>query len=301
MKCLVTGAKGLLGHELTKQLVSQGHYVLGIDNGFRGRAVPICTEFMALDISQSIASIPTDFDYIFHFAAINGTKYFYEIPNFLMTNNVRGDLNMFDLGTRCPNLKNFVYASSSEVPAGYPDTIIPETLDIVIKNISNSRWSYRLPKILAENYLANSDLPWTAIRFFNVYGAHSEAGHFVHDIMKKISAGDFSLIGANETRCYCHVEDAISATIDVTQSPIGLINIGDDRELSSLAAAEIIADEMKIRVSEWKLIESRMGSSQRRRPDLTKLKKYKPDYNPRSFRLGMRQVLTDVGYKHPSQ
>jgi len=292
MKILVTGAKGLLGAELCLQLSAQGHQVIALDNGFRGQAQPRAAEFLEFDLATGDFSLlPTDLDMIYHFGAINGTRYFYEIPNQLLKNNLFADLNVFGWAQSLGNLQNIVYASSSEVVSGYIGDEIDETADIMIRDIHNARWSYRLSKVCAENYLSNSDLPFTMVRYFNVYGPNSFSGHFVYDIVQKIKRHRFEIIGPEETRCYCHVEDAVAATIQVSRCEGKLINIGSDREISSLSAANIIANIMGYHDVKWQLLPSRPGSAARRRPDISLLRSLYPEFSPRDFSQGIKDVI----------
>lgn len=292
LKVLVTGAQGLLGAELCQQLYQQGHYVVAADNGFRGTVNPECHEFLDFNLANSDYSIlPTDIDVIYHFGAINGTRYFYEIPNELLVNNLTSDFNIFNWAKTCANLKSIVYASSSEVPVDSTDGEISEIKDIYIKNIHNPRWSYRLGKICAENYLTNSTLPYVIVRYFNVYGKNSQSGHFVYDIAKKILTNNFSLIGSNETRSYCHVSDAVDATIKITFAHKKIINVGSDEELQTVYAANIIANALKKEVSSWADIPSRAGSTQRRKPNIQLLQTIYPEYRPITFKEGVSRII----------
>jgi nucleoside-diphosphate-sugar epimerase len=164
MKILVTGASGLLGTEICRQLKAEdGNEVWAVDNHSRSTTVPDCDKFLELDLTNgaNFEQLPKDFDYIYHYAAINGTKNFYERPNQVMWTNMCTDFNMFEFATLCgKNLQRFVYASSSEVVSDDPQTPVKENADIAIKNIHNARWSYRLPKICSENFLANSSIPY---------------------------------------------------------------------------------------------------------------------------------------------
>ena len=292
MKILVTGAKGVIGAELCRQLTENGHYVVALDNGFRGRSIPQAAEFVDFDLSSDDFSLlPTDLDFVYHFGAINGTRYFYEIPTQLLENNLRADLNIFRWAQNLKHLQNVVYASSSEVVSGYAGDSAAEISDISIQNIHNARWSYRLSKICAENYLSNSNLPSTILRYFNVYGANSFDGHFVYDIVKKIKQHCFEIIGPNETRCYCHVEDAVRATIHVSGHTGKIINIGSDQEIDCLSAANIIAEALGWHDVEWRMLPSRSGSATRRHPDISLLKSLYPEFSPRDFSQGIKDVI----------
>jgi UDP-glucose 4-epimerase len=281
-KVLVTGASGLIGRELCKQLMQQGYYVVAVDNNFRFNFVPDCDEYNRDEITNYITQVENDYDYIFHMGNINGTKYFYDIPNKLIESNIQADFAVFNFVKSNPNCK-LVYASSSEVVAGTSNYPTTEETDITIKDIHNPRWSYRLGKLVGENYLTNSDLNYLIVRFFNVYSEHSGSGHFVKDIVDKIKNEDYRLIGAEETRSFCYVDDAANAVINLKDVSNEIINVGSDEEITILDAANIIAEAMGINVN-WILEEGIAGSVKRRNPDITLLKKYYSGFNPKKFK-----------------
>ena len=90
MKILVTGASGLLGTEICRQLKHSSHEVWAVDNHSRSSTIPACDQFLAIDLNQASAleSLPQDYDYIYHYGAINGTKNFYERPNQVLRNKI---------------------------------------------------------------------------------------------------------------------------------------------------------------------------------------------------------------------
>jgi UDP-glucose 4-epimerase len=242
---------------------------------------------------DAINSLPTDFDYIYHYGAINGTTNFYKMPNRVLENNFVCDLNVFNFARRQTNLTRLVYASSSEVVADDPVTPVPEHADVFVKDIHNARWSYRLAKITSENFLANSDLPYVMLRYFNVYGENSKQGHFLGDQINKIRNGVFSVIGAQETRSFCHVHDAIRASIYVAEhADRVLVNIGNDREITIGDAVRVIAQELGHPNATFEQLPSLPGSVATRRPDIAKLRSIMPDYKPMSFEQGIRQILS---------
>lgn len=298
MKILVTGASGLIGAEICQQLsASKQHEIWAVDNHSRSSIIPACDHWLNLDLTdpQAVATLPTDFDRIYHYAAINGTRNFYERPNHVLRTNTLLDLNVFDLARRCTGLDLLVYASSSEVVSGDPQSPVRENNNVQIHNIHNARWSYRLPKILSENYLANcADFNWLVLRYFNVYGRHSKDGHFLADQMHKIRQGRFEVMGANETRSFCHVADAVHASLaasDITSHEV--INIGNDREVSVLQAATILAKSLGHDNPVWTQTDSLAGSTPQRRPDISRLREILPSYNPRSFEQGVADIVNN--------
>lgn len=296
MKILVTGASGLLGTEICRQLKQEeGVELWAVDNHSRSTTVPDCDKFLELDltIGASFEQLPTDFDYIYHYAAINGTKNFYERPNEVMWTNMVTDFNMFEFGIMCEKtLKKFVYASSSEVVSDDAQSPVKENLDIHIKNIHNARWSYRLPKICSENFLTNSKIPYVMFRYFNVYGDNSKSGHFLADQIAKIKSGVFEVAGATETRSFCHVEDAVRASIHLSRSVKNeLVNVGNDREITIMEAAQTIARVMGHTDPVWIITPGKAGSTANRRPDISKLKSILKDYRPRTFEQGVKEIV----------
>lgn len=294
MKILITGAAGLLGTELCDQLSI--HDVWAIDNLSRGAEFPKNVNPIQLDISKAehLNELPTDFDYIYHYGAVNGTTNFYSRPNFVLANNFTCDLNIFEFARSCKNLKALAYASSSEIVSDEPASLT-ELTDIKINNIHNPRWSYRLGKICAENYLVNSDLPWAIFRYFNVYGKNSKPGHFLADQINKIKSGVFEIMGADETRSFCHVRDAMAATIYCTENVSNqVINIGNDRELTIQYAASVIADAMGHKDPSWNIKPGLQGSTANRKPNIAKLRSIMPQYNPTKFEDAVREIISNV-------
>jgi len=297
-KILVTGASGLLGTEFCRQFKEAGHDVWAVDNHSRSTTIPPCDHWVKMDLLNNnsftgYVDLPKDFDYIYHYGAINGTTNFYKMPNKVLTNNFISDINIFEFAGKQTNLKRLVYASSSEIVSDDPTSPLAENTDVLIKDIHNARWSYRLAKITSENYLANSKLPYVMIRYFNVYGENSKQGHFLGDQINKIKNGTFSVIGGQETRSFCHVSDAIRASIYVAENTNReVVNVGNDREISIGNAVKVIASIMGHPDAVFEQLPSMPGSVANRRPDITKLRSIMPDYNPMSFEEGIRQILS---------
>ena len=297
-KILVTGASGLLGTEFCRQFKEAEHEVWAVDNHSRSTTIPPCDHWVKMDLLNNnsftgYVDLPKDFDYIYHYGAINGTTNFYKMPNKVLTNNFISDINIFEFALKCTNLKRLVYASSSEIVSDDPTSPLAENTDVLIKDIHNARWSYRLAKITSENYLANSELPYVMIRYFNVYGENSKQGHFLGDQINKIKNGIFSVIGGQETRSFCHVSDAIRASIYVAENiNREVVNVGNDREISIGDAVKVIATVMGHSDAVFEQLPSMPGSVANRRPDITKLRSIMPDYEPMSFEEGIRQILS---------
>jgi len=109
-------------------------------------------------------------------AAINGTKYFYDIPYQVLDENVCMTQNVLKA---CKNssVKKIIYASSSEVYGEPLEVPIPETHPILL-NIHTDRDSYASSKAINDFYVKlfakEHDLDFLILRIFNTYGPHMD-------------------------------------------------------------------------------------------------------------------------------
>lgn len=294
-KILVTGAAGLIGAEVYKKLFSLNYNVTGVDNLSRPGS-RIQGEIINCNLLDFYNNYKNSFDIIFHFAAINGTENFYSNPNMVTENNIELDLATFKFAKK--NNSKIIYASSSEVVAGTIELPTQEETDVFIENIHNSRWSYRLTKIVSENYLVNSNLNYLIVRFFNVFGADSRQGHFVFDIIDKIKRNDRKLTGARETRSFCYIDDAVKSLLEIFDKEQNkVLNIGNDEEISIKEAADIISEILFHKKVEWELIDSRPGSTSRRCPNIDKLRQAIPDYDPDNFSSSIEKMNRVLEYE----
>jgi len=296
MNILVTGAAGLIGTELCRQLTNQGHFIIAIDNMSRSNEIPKCNKFYCRNLCDSLEylnSAQESVEIIYHLSAINGTSNFYKRPNEVLSNNIKSDFNIFKFAEKCKNLKKIFYASSSEIMSH--TNFCNESNSIVIDDISNPRYSYKISKLASENYLHNSHLPWIIVRYFNVYGPETKSGHFVYDQIQNHKNKIFKIIGFDETRCYTYIEDAVDATIKISDKlPIkNTINIGSLEELTSFEATKIISEFMGYFFVDYELLPGLKGSPKKRKPDLTKLREYYPEYYPITFKEGITKLLNN--------
>jgi UDP-glucose 4-epimerase len=287
-KILVTGASGLIGRQVFSQLQQQYSHVIGVDNNSRFDHTPK-GNFVKAELAQYLASTVNDYDYIYHMAAINGTEHFYKTPSKVLENNTLCDLNVFNFAKSNSNTK-LIYASTSEIVAGTDVIPTPEETDVLITDIHNPRWSYRIPKILGENFLVNSNINYVIVRFFNVFSEHCGSGHFLRDQINKIRNNVFEIVGPNETRSFCYVEDAVAALIDVAEKANkDIVNIGSQEEITVKDACDVLAAALGVS-PQWTYLDGLQGSVSRRCPDISKLKSYSPTFAPMTFEQTINKI-----------
>jgi len=124
---LVTGGAGFIGSHLVERLSNNENEIIVFDNGFRvGYEHLKNSNNVSLikgDVTkiQDWGKIPKKIDYVFHLAAINGTRYFYEMPEKVLEVNIKGMQNFLEW-IKNTDVESFFFASSSEV-YGYPEEV----------------------------------------------------------------------------------------------------------------------------------------------------------------------------------
>ena len=173
-KILVTGAAGFLGSHLCDKLLEEGNIVFGIDNFFRGNEENLPDHknfiFIEKDLTESGFNIP-ELDVVIHYAAINGTRYFYDIPNKVVDDNIRMTQNV--LNSIDQSVTKLVYASSSEIYGPTPKVPTDESQPIEL-HIEADRDSYASSKAIGEfmvkTWCKQNKVSYLILRPFNTYG-----------------------------------------------------------------------------------------------------------------------------------
>ena len=134
----VTGGSGFLGSNLVLSLLKGGNKVSVFDNLSRGNARRLSKiskeiNFFNGDVKNydDLLSKSSGHDFFIHMAAINGTEFFYSKPQEVLDVSIRGILNAIEVCKK-NNIKNFIFASSSEVyqnPNLFPT---PENVELKI-------------------------------------------------------------------------------------------------------------------------------------------------------------------------
>lgn len=299
MRAIVTGGAGFIGSYLCEELVSRKISVTVWDNLFRGRLENIkgllneenC--FVKLDmadhneISHMAALILSERpNFIFHYAAINGTQYFYEIPAQVLEVNAMACYNLM-LALRAVKKEapdyicKIVFASSSET-YGEPFNLPTKETDVTYVNIDHIRDSYAAAKLIGEFYIKlmaeELKMPYVILRLFNVYGPRmvgTKYGQVIPEFIQRISQGEYPLniYGNGEhMRSFCYVTDNVSMTVEMALSngASGVYNIGNSCEVSILDLGKRIMEKMG-KKPEFHFLPERVGDHKRRCPDTHKI------------------------------
>lgn len=187
MAVIVTGAAGFIGFHVAARLLRQGTPVIGVDNvndyydvglkearlaelhklpGFTCCRVNLADKDAVADIVATHGNAVTE---IVHLAAQAGVRYSLINPYAYVESNVMAQIVLLEAARKMPNLRHFVYASSSSVYGG--NTKIPfSTNDPVDRPISLYAATKRTDELFGYTYAHLHHIPTTGLRFFSVYG-----------------------------------------------------------------------------------------------------------------------------------
>jgi len=258
---LITGGAGFIGSHLADFLIARDYRVTVIDDESTGSVenlAGIRGHFNFSFVSGSVADkalirrLLADVDEVYHLAAAVGVQLISTAPiHTIETNIYPTELLLSELLRRSRQgrpVKLFL-ASSSEVYGKNPKPRWNEEDDLVFGPTSRARWSYGASKaideFLALAYYQEHQLPIVIGRFFNVAGPRQSGQHGM--VLPRFV--EAALLGApllvhddgQQTRCFCHVHDVVSAVTRLMDSPAavaGVFNIGSDEPVTILHLAQ---------------------------------------------------------------
>jgi len=240
-KILITGNKGFVGRHLKQYYASYG------------------TEFTLVDINGGedarafFKRDDTQFDMVFHCAALVGGRLFIENAPLSVALDLSIDAEFFNWVIRT-RPKAVAYFSSS---AAYPIELqtlnsghkLKET-DIDLNNIKNPDYTYGWAKLTGE-YLAQfaleNKINVKVFRPFSGYGEDQDLAYpFPSFIMRgKLKEDPFNIWGnGQQVRDWIHIDDIVRAIDEAFKQDIpGPINLGNGRATSFLELADLVQKE----------------------------------------------------------
>jgi nucleoside-diphosphate-sugar epimerase len=291
---LVTGGVGFIGARLVKALVGAGVRVRSLDNDSRGSierlgATAKEVELLVADIRDpaTVARAVKGMDAVCHLAYVNGTEFFYTKPDVVLEVAVKGITNVIDacLEHKVPEL---ILASSSEVYQTPENVPTDETTPLIVPDILNPRFSYGGGKIICElmalNYGRKHFQRVVIFRPHNVYGPNMGWEHVIPqftvrtaELHRRQPKGTlrFPIQGTGrETRSFVYIDDLVDGVLRLIDQGehLGIYHIGSEEEI----AIENLAREVARHFGRDLVIEPgalRLGSTLRRCPDITKLRR----------------------------
>ena len=298
-KILVTGGSGFIGSALVKALVTAGNRVRVLDDNSRGSPrrlseVEKDIEFVAGDIRDAAAVqyAAQGVDEVHHLAFVNGTEFFYSMPELVLDVGVRGMINVID-ACRKHNVGTLVLASSSEVYQTPPKIPTGEDAPLSVPDVLNPRYSYGGGKLISELMAINYGRKFfervLIFRPHNVYGPDMGWEHVIPQFalrLKQLAGAQasgplrFEIQGSGqETRSFCYVDDLVAGVMAMRAKGehLGIYHVGTMEEV---AIADLARRMARLAGHEIELVAGppAAGGTPRRCPDISKLTRlgYKP-------------------------
>lgn len=307
-KYLVTGGSGFIGSALVKRLIEEGNEVRVLDNNSRGSLRRINyidknIEFIEGDIRnrEIVEEACKGVDSVCHLAYVNGTEFFYKMPEEVLDVGVKGMMSVID-SCISQNIQEIILASSSEVYQSPPTIPTDEEAPLIIPDVHNPRYSYGGGKIISELMAINYGRRYfervVIFRPHNVYGPDMGWEHVIPQFIQRIrelSKETSEVISlpiqgqGKESRAFVYIDDFTNGLMKVIDQGehLGIYHIGTREEIS----IEQLAKEVgKYFNREIKILPGDLakGATLRRCPDISKLE-----------RLGYKPVVSiQVGLKH---
>lgn len=241
---MVTGAAGFVGSHLIERLLAMGCEVHGLDIADLAAARNLDAvrdhpgfRYTKGDIRDP-AVIETFFrpeaTHLYHLASVVGVRRYMEDPLSLIDIAIIGTRNLIELCVR--HGVRILFTSTSEIYGRNPAVPWSEDGDRVLGPPNVDRWSYSSSKSVCEHMLfavhRKTGLPFSTVRFFNVYGPRQAPIYVVSQTVKRVLRGERPDLydGGRQTRCLTYVADAIEGVIAAAtqEAAIGeAFNIGN--------------------------------------------------------------------------
>ncbi len=247
---LVTGGAGFIGSHLVEALLAKGDEVVVLDNLSTGRFANLEAvrdhpgfNFVHGSVLDELAvdKAVRNCDVVVHLAAAVGVKLIVEEPLDSLTTNIQGAVTILAAAHRYR--RKVLVTSSSEIYGKNDAGPLSEQADRILGSPAVSRWAYSTSKavdeILAYAYHRERELPTIVVRLFNTVGPRQSPayGMVIPRLLRQALAGEpLTVYGdGTQTRCFCHVADAVEALVRLLDEPGALgevFNVGSTEEIS---------------------------------------------------------------------
>ena len=256
-KALITGGAGFIGSHLAELLLGEGWEVYALDDVSTGslenvahlRENPHFHLVIESVLSPSVLSeLVHKCDVVYHLAAAVGVRLIVEQPIHTLLTNIRGTETVLEYCARFG--KRVLVVSTSEVYGDHrEEKPLHETARRVYGPTTARRWAYADSKAVDEfltlAYHDERQLDCVIVRLFNTVGPR-QTGQYGMVIPRFVSSAlegrPLEIYGdGTQTRCFCHVQDAIRALRDLMDDRAvsgEIFNVGSANRISILDLAK---------------------------------------------------------------
>jgi nucleoside-diphosphate-sugar epimerase len=254
---VVTGAAGFIGSNVARQLLEEGHFVLGIDE-LNAAYDPRIKEWRKtkLDQYQNFSFVKQDisqldvmkeicggrqYDAVFNLAARAGVRASVENPHSFVDTNMTGTLNMLEI-CKCYDIPKFILASTSSVYGKDAPSPTPEDAETSFP-LQPYAASKKGAEAMCHAYHFLFGIDVTIFRYFTVYGPAGRPDMVMFRFGKWITEGEEVVIfgDGEQTRGFTYVDDIASGTIKgLKKTGFQIINLGGHESISINTLVEMM-------------------------------------------------------------
>jgi dTDP-glucose 4,6-dehydratase len=249
----VTGCLGFIGSEVTRQCLSKGWYVIGVDKETYAANLQFLPEFQANPkfkyIKQDIRDITylLDCDYVINTAAESHVDNSIVGSEVFLDSNINGVHNLLqNLQKNKFKVPTLLHFSTDEV---YGDIVEGSHTEADILKPSNP---YSATKASADMLISawarTHNIPWVIVRPTNNYGIGQYVEKLIPKAVKYLSIGRKIPLHENGTprRTWLHVSDTANAIIHIVESGVTgeIFNISGNSEDSNINIAKKIIKQV---------------------------------------------------------
>ncbi len=263
MKILVTGAAGFIGSHTAERLKELGHDVVGVDNFSPYYDISLKKlnekalsekniEILKIDLRTGdlAKNLPSDFDFIFHFAAHPGISSTSTFEDYF-SNNILATQHLLEFFENLPKKPFFVNIATSSIyglEATFPESVPPKP----------ASW-YGVTKLAAEQLvLAKSredKLMGTSFRLFSVYGLCERPDKLYTRLIDcGLNNKPFPLFDGSEKhlRSFTYVQDIVDGIVSVIGNEIvcngEIFNLGTETESTTAQGISVVEEILQKKI-----------------------------------------------------
>ena len=289
-KILVTGGGGFIGSHLARRLYEQGNFVRTADIKYDDYIQEkYCHEKLNLDlrILDNCIKATENIDIVYNLAAnMGGIGYITAVGAEVMYDNTLINTFMIE-AARQNNVNRYLFTSSACV---YPTF---KQMDPAIKGLKEEDaypadpdnfygWEKLYTEKMIEAYQRDHEMDIRVLRYHNIYGPEGtykggkekSPAAIARKVAEATNSGTIEIWGdGKQTRSYCYVDDAVTATMLLMESKYNKpLNIGSDRLITIDQLADMMISISGKRISKTYNLNAPQGV-RGRNADLTLMKK----------------------------
>lgn len=301
-KVLILGGAGFIGSNLAKFLIQNREPELTLaDYSFERDASEYFTEqeiqsinFVQADFTsfEAFNSLDKNFDFVYMLASVVGVNNTLEHPDEVIRVNTSLIFNCLEW-LKTTTVKRVLFTSTSETYSGTTEVLdypIPtdESVPLCIQDVSDSRFTYAITKILGEsaflNYAKKYDFEATIVRYHNAFGPDMGFKHVIPHLVERFTNNEspFRMYGHDQTRAFSYIADTVEGSVLAMESDKAsgeIFHIGSSQEISIEELIKAVGNMMGYS-GEYQEAPTYPGSVSRRCPDISKAKRVL-GYNPK--------------------